>query len=382
MHLNRQKLSLMLAFVGYCLFANAQSVYLLRHIGGVYLTDPVYQIDLYNPGNQSVNLGGYLLVTRQFVARLPQSVVIPPQQALRLGKGVGPAGMPDLRFEQIPDFLIRIPKSNEGDYLALLNRSGKAIDGFYFGPNRQVGFLPDRDTLITERNQRVAFQIPSETDRIWKYLALRPDPALAFMRLENGWQVGSPNRNLFPATDFAQVKSAYRDGIITIETTLQFEKGGQKILLDRSEDGRDFDSHQVLTLQPGKRDYACYDTDIEAGKRYYYRFRHIDRFGFELRSPITEIRAADTRDDLSLEVFVTGPSESRQINVRLFSPKTADIRLQVLDEQFRACSIRYYDNLNLEGQYLIRIEEKFPPGLYYVLASAEGRRYYTSVMVE
>ncbi|MFK7970004.1 MAG: hypothetical protein AB8F95_06530 [Bacteroidia bacterium] len=369
---------LLLSFTG--MWAQSQPVYLLRHMGGSYLTDPVYQIDLFNPSKSRVNLAGYTLITRQFVARFPVNTWLEPQQAFILGKGANAGTLPDLRFEEIPDFLVRIPRDlRQGDYLILLNRQGKPLDAFYYAPSRSVAYLPDSDTLITYSQRKIPFDLPGESASVWQYLTLSPDPALAFMRVEGRWQAGSRTRNTFPAMAYNAVAARYVDGVITIETSTQFERDALRHRLERSEDGINFSTIERFATNGSASDYRVYDPDIEDGKRYYYRFVHTDRFGFNIRSRLVEVRAEARDADLSLEPFVTN---TNQLNIRLFTRTDQPIRLTVIDEQGRQWAVRFYDELQSGGRYLLRFDETIPQGRYRVIAATASRRYYETFMVQ
>lgn len=358
----------------------AQTPYLLRHMGGNFLQDDVYQIDIFNPSSRVVNIGGYTLVTRQFVARLPGRIRIEPGQTFSLGKGPGPTGKPSLEFEQIPDFLVRIPRNiQEGDYLMLLNRSGKPVDAFYYASGRKVSFLPDADTLITFSRTKIPFAIPGESDPVWKYLSLSPDPALAFMRIEGRWQAGSRKRNTFPATAYDNIEARYVDGVVTIEGSSQFERDALNHRVERSLDGRNFTLVEQVPAKGQPTRYRVYDPGVKQGKRYYYRLRHIDRFGFEVRSSLVEVHADDRDADLSLEPFVTS---ANKLNIRLYTRTDQQLRLKVIDEQGREWALRFYDSLQAGGRYLMRFDESIPQGRYRVVVTTPERRYYKAFMVE
>jgi hypothetical protein len=358
----------------------AQKPMLSRHMGGNYLLDRVYQIDLFNPSSKAINIGGYMLITRQFVVRLPAGTRIGGKSSFVLGKGSKPeGGMPDLRFEAIKDFLVRIPRETQsGDYLVLLDRNKKIVDAFYYAPSRRVAFLPDSDTLITFSQRKIPFSIPSEADPQWQYLSLRSDPALAFMRVDGRWLAGSRRRNTFPATAYATLEGSFVDGVITVRVETQFEKDALRHRLERSEDGKNFSVIEQFDAKQAPTQYRIYDPQVVEGARYYYRVSHEDRFGFVIRSRLVEVRAERSDAGVSLEAFV---SNAGMLNVRLFTPKKQPIRLKVLDEQRREWALRYYDDLQAGGRYLLRFEEQIPQGRYYIIAITPDRRYYQDIMV-
>lgn len=364
-----------------CSFAHSQSVYISRYIGLNYLTDPVYQVDIFNPSDQAMSLGNYMLVSRQFVAKFPPRTRIEAYSKLSLGKHN--KQLLELPFSQIQDFIIRIPKETElGDYLILFDPGGKVVDAFYFGPRRAVSFLPDEGELITFRNEQIPFEVPDEVDASWNYLQISPDPALAFIRISGRWEVSSRQRNTLPATAFAPLEAKYVQGIVTVNGQSRFERDCLPHQLERSEDGRIFERVYRFPANQnadGPTSYRYYDDGVEPNKRYFYRLKNEDKFGFSIFSNLVEVQTDDLPSDFALEVFQSNPSGN--INVRFSSRQARKVRIKILDEQFRELDLLFYDDLAENSQQLIKYEPNLPPGKYLILADVGERRLFETLII-
>jgi hypothetical protein len=364
-----------------CTFAHSQSVYISRYIGLNYLTDPVYQVDIFNPSDQTVSLGNYMLVSRQFVAKLPANTRLEAYSKLSLGKHN--RLQLELPFSKIQDFIIRIPKENElGDYLVLIDPRGKIVDAFYFGPRRSVAFLPDAGELITFSNEQIPFEVPDESKPIWNYLPISPDPALAFVRIRGRWEVSSRQRNTLPATAFGPLEAKYVQGIVTINGESRFERDCLPHQLERSENGRNFERiHRFTNTQNTEEttSYRYYDDGVAPNKRYFYRLKNEDKFGFSIFSNLVEVRTDDLPGDFSLEVFQSNPGGN--VNVRFSTRQARRVRIKILDEQFRELDLLFYDNLAENSQQLIKYEPNLPPGKYLILADVGERRVFETLII-
>ena len=359
----------------------AQSPYFSRYIGLNYLNDPVFQVDIFNPSDQPRSLGGYMLVSRQFVAKLPAETRLRPYGKVSLGKHSERAL--DLPFSQIQDFIIRIPKTQApGDYLILFDPQGRVVDAFYFGPSPSVPFLPDEGELITFRNETIPFEVPDEVDPAWRYLQIAPDPALAFLRINDRWEVSSRRRNTLPATAYGPLEAKYVQGIVTINGQSLFERDCLPHQVERSEDGRNFE--QLHLFKPegnaeGITDYRYYDDQVEPGKRYFYRLKNEDKFGFVLYSNLVEVLTDDLPNDFSLEVFQSSPGSN--LNIRFSTRQKRRVRIKMLDEQLRELDLLFYDEIQENSQHLIKYADPLPPGKYLILADVGERRIFETVII-
>ncbi len=374
-------ISLLVALLLMCTCAYSQSVYFSRYIGLNYLNDPVFQVDIFNPSDQPKVLDGYMLVSRQFVAKLPPGTRINAYEKLSLGKHNSQAL--ELPFSQIQDFIIRIPKIQApGDYLVLFDPRGKIVDAFYFGPRPAVNFLPDQGELITFRNEQIPFELPDEADPAWRYLQIAPDPALAFVRINGRWEVSSRKRNTLPATAYGPLEAKYVQGIVTINGQSLFERDCLPHQLERSEDGRNFERiYRFPTAgnSTEKTGYRFYDDDVAPNKRYFYRLKNEDKFGFSLYSNLVEVQTDDLPNDFSLEVFQSSPGGS--LNVRFSTRQQRRVRIKIMDEQFRELDLLFYDELKENSQHLIKYDSDLPPGKYLILADLGERRIFETVII-
>lgn len=357
----------------------AQGVYVSRLAADNYLEGPVYQVELFNPSARPQELGGWLIATRQFALMLPKGTRIGPLSGLKLGKAGGPGRAPDLLFEQIPDFLVRFPNRREaGEYVALFNSRREFVEGFYVSESAAPGFLPDPVELITTGGQKLALNTPAETDPRWRSLRIAPDPAMAFVRLNNQWQATSRRANTLPATEYGEVSGKYLQGVVRVEALARFERDCLPHVLERSANGAAFvpvDTARAVGNSEKALRYQLFDDRAAPGQHYYYRVRNTDRFGNTVYSPRIELSTDELAGDFSLEVFFSRDGGPR-LNVRIASRLAQPLLLKVLDEQFREISILYAGELPAGSRNLIRLERILPAGRYYVVADTGRKRYY------
>ena len=368
-------------FIFSILSCSAQSIYFSRYIGLNYLSDPVYQLDIFNPTDQAKSLANYMLVSRQFVAKLPPGTQIDAFSKLSIGKEN--KNEIDLPFSRINDFIIRIPKEKQlGDYLVLIDPQSKIVDAFYYGPNPEVSFLPDEGELITFRNESIPFNIPDELSSSWRYLQIAPDPALAFIRVNGQWEVSSRKRNTLPATAFGILEAKYVQGIVTINGQSRFERDCLPHQLERSEDGRNFEMiYRFPAVQNADElsDYRYYDKQVKTDHKYFYRLKNEDKFGYTVFSNLVEVLTDELPSDFFMEVFQSKPIN--QLNVRFSTRQARHVRIKILDEQFRELDLLFYDELTENSQHLIKYDADLPPGKYLILADMGERRVYETIII-
>lgn len=367
-------------------FASGQeSIYLSRYIGNNYLEDPFYRLEIFNPTESVQDVSGYMIASRQYVVLLPAGVQIPPLSRLSLGKSGSPGGPIDVDFAAVGDFIIRIPSSQEqGDYVVLMDRRRNIVDAFYFSPLPIVNFLPDEGKLITFQSKEIPFEVPEEQRSIWKYLQVSPDPAMAFIRINDQWQATSRTRNTLPATAFGVINGKYVNGVVAITCSTLFERDCLPHELERSEDGLSFLPATTLPSHrnaPDVRAYRFYDDQIQPNLRYYYRVKNRDRFGQVTYSQLVEVRTDEVTDDFQIEVFLGQQAGGNSLNVRFSTRDAQAIRIKLLDEQFRELSLLFYDQLAAFSQNLIKYTGPLPAGKYFIVADTDGRRYYEELIV-
>ena len=355
-------------------------VYLSRYIGGDYLQDAVYQIELFNTGTRAVDISGYMLISRQYVALLPSGTRIQAQASFRLGKqSMKGAG---LSFEEIADFIIRIPSRQErGDYLLLLDRRKRWVDGFYYSPVSRVDFLPDKGELITYDRRKIPFEAPAEQDPRWGTLRLAPDPAMAFVQIGKQWHAVSRSRNTLPATAYGDISARYIEGIVTVEAEIAYERDCLDHLVERSSDGKRYRQVGSLKSEGNSRQprrMRFYDHTVAADDRYYYRITNRDRFGYIVHSRIAEARTTTQAEDFHMESFVTGEG---RLGLRFSAKAAPEVYVKLLDERFREYESVRYRAVKPGSRYLIYFDARLPRGRYLVIADTGSRRYYREVMV-
>jgi hypothetical protein len=365
--------------------AAGQEVYLSRFAGGNFLKDNRHRIDIFNESENYRSMGGWLLVTRQYVARFPANTVIAPHSSLRLAKRKEGNFRPDLAFTDLKDFLIRIPERIEaGDYAVLFDPNLRIIDAFFFSPVPEPGFLPDEGELITFRQDKVRFRIPEAANPRWSSLQLAPDPAMVFIHMADAWQVTSRNRNLFPATEYDPPEAKYVDGIITLKWKSRFEQDCFSHRIERSLEGGPFREAGSVEGKGNTRlpsEYILYDDKVDAGKAYRYRIVNVDKFGNEVFSPEVAIRTEMSASAFMLEWFWGESAGSSDLNVRFSTRQPQEVRIKILDEQFREVAMLFAARLEANSPHLIKFREELPLGKYFLVADTDKRRVYREFWV-
>ena len=367
---------------------NAQSVYLSRFVpvNPNQGADTHHRVEIYNESQRySINISGYVLVTRNYIVRLSGNLRIPPMRSIQLGRYRN--NEPSyFAYESMSDFTKRLPAGrDEGDFAILYDRSMRIVDAFYFSDQRAVSFLPAQEDFITPKNERISIRIPDEKNRIWSFLQALPDPAMAFVKISGNWSPNSRRTNLFPATEYKFLQTKYVEGIITLKWKTLFENDCYYHIVERSEDGRSF---REISRQAGVRsssrplDYIYYDTQVKKDTVYTYRLRNVDKFGNTI---VSEPIAAITEENpggFSFDIIAENSDTGKYLNLRFSAKERQRVRIKLLDEELRQLAILFFDTIEAEKQNLINYTEPLPYGIYHVLVETEERRYRELFIVE
>lgn len=368
----------------------AQEVYLSRYVSGKHLNrnDVNHRIELFNGSrSQAQDLAGYILVTRQYILRMPQGSAtrLAPLSSLRLGE-LATRNDLDIEFMGQKDFLVRIPKGNEaGDYAVLFDRNMRIVDAFFFGRSRKVGFLPSQDVLVTYGQEKIAINIPDETDTRWTFLQKIPTSDEAFVKAGGVWQVTNRNRNDVPATEFRFMQAKYVDGIVTVKWKSLFEQDCFYHYVERASGNEDFVVLDKLNGQVNRNqpfDYKFYDNSVRKDARYRYRIRNVDKFGNVLYSQVVEVLTEENPGGFTMDHFFVTEQAGKDLNVRFSAKETQLVKVKIMDEEFREVAILFYDTIQKDAQNLIKYNEQLPVGKYYLIADTDNRRYYEDFIVE
>lgn len=348
-------------------------VHISRYIYGDYLAANTHKIELFNASNQPQNLSGWTLITRQYIARLPEGTQILPYRSFSMAK----TGAVTLPFTSLPNFSIRLATDiNQGDYAALFDARGRMVDGFWVSPVNVPLFLPDRANFP---NDAQTYILPAATSKAWEYMRIDPNVAMAFVRFEGQWQLTSDKRNLLPATEFASLAAEWVDGIVMLRWRTNFEQECYTFAIQRSHDGgRTFSNigTEAAHISVGKpTDYVAYDTRAERNKNYVYRIAQTDKFGNVLLSPLADVFTSEAIGGFAMEGF----RSNNGLNIRIGTQTAQDVRLTLLDGQFREVEVVFEGKLSAESQWLLTYNTPLANGTYYLVADTDARRYYQTL---
>ena len=360
----------------------AQKVYISKFASGDYISGDNHQIELFNESPRTVDLSGFMIMTRQYVARLPYGTRIAPWGTLRFGKSKK-VGNIDIAYQRLEDFMIRIPTSrNEnGDFAILFNKRSRILDAFFYSDRSRVSFLPAQESLMTQDNDLIKITAPNETSSVWSYIQMPPDPAMVFVRINGEWEINSRNQNLIAATEYHNLSASYVDGIITLKWSTSFERDCYYHIIERRLEGESFrilDRRPAIGNTSSPKSYIYYDNKIVENQSYEYRIRNTDKFGNTIYSGEERIGTGTDLGGLFLDHFREGSIQ----NIRFSSPENQNVRIQILDEEFRQITILFHDDVRADSQMLLQYKTPLPVGKYYLIAETPSQRLFKDFIVE
>ncbi|MEO0469188.1 MAG: hypothetical protein AAF206_06180 [Bacteroidota bacterium] len=366
----------------------AQSVQISRYVPGnsSLIVSNTHRIDVFNASTtRSVDLSGYVLVTRKYLIELPQGTRLAPLRSLKLGIN-GANGEIDISYQQMKTYIPRDQSGPEkGDFCAFFSPKLDLIDAFFFNPTQDVEFLPTQIIFTDQNGSSRNLIVPQEKDPRWSFLSMEPDPLMSFVRIEGNWEINSLRNNLFPATQYRSIQAKYIDGGVKVNWRTAFERDCYFHTVERSTDGTIFTELQSIKAgQQSKQQqtYSCFDQGIEKNRVYYYRVRHTDKFGNIIRSTHARVRTDENPDGYSLEVSQDEANLSNGLSVRFSANETQKVRLHIMDEEFREISTLYYGEIEAGQQNLINFRSNLPIGKYYVILSTEELRLFEPLIVD
>lgn len=357
----------------------AQKVYLSKYIYGNFVKDDNHRLEIFNESADAVNVGGYLIVTRAYMLRLPEKTILLPYSSLRMGKMAIPPEILEIQYQKLQDFLVRFPTDKEiADYIVLFDKNLRIIDAVYFSRLGRTRFLPDRDELITGKRDKILFEIPPANHPMWQSLDVTLDPAMALVQIGGKWQITSRKKNLFPAVEYADLQANAIDGIVTLKWHTTFEEDCFAHIIERGVDGEHFEPVEKIAANKTSTklsEYVFYDKNVQKDTRYYYRIKNTDKFRNIVYSPIVETSTAEISSDFNLH-FVQDSRKETELSFR-FSVNTAQhILIRLTDEHFRDKGILFDDFVEKNSPLLIKFAENLPTGKYYIIAEMEKQRLY------
>lgn len=370
----------LLNFVG--LFG--QELRISKYIPGDFrMGSDAHRVELYNSGSVAVDLTLWMLVTRDYSVRFPRGTVIPARSVFVISTKKTASNGVNLGLMDAQDFLFKAPdRSVYGNFVVLVAKNGKKIDGMYFHSKNSIPFLPDRGFCITQTLDSIPYYIPEETNRFWngRRLIMRPDPAICcFLSVGGAWVASSRKTNLVPAVRFAEVEANYFDGIVTIGWGIDFEADSKDFVVQKKLGNAGYRDIAVIESEGesnGRRDYEFYDSDLQKGEKVTYRIVNRDIFGNEILSEEREIVADDSPEEFALSIVGEGMGQSESISIRFSSLVSAPVRIRLFDERHRQLAIVFEDYVTAESQNLVKLNSKLPVGKYRIIADLPTKRYH------
>lgn len=369
---------------------SGQSLYLSQFVPGNQSNpnDLNHKIEIFNESQREYkDISGYLLVTRRYIVRFPESTYLPPLSSLKLGKLSTDREILDLEYVSMQDFMVRIPSGNdEGDFAVLYDRNLQIVDAFYYSRNKSVNFLPTSENFVTYQQQKISVKVPEEGDSRWSFIQNPSDPAMAFVRINDRWKPNSRRTNLFPATKYRFLQAKYVEGIVTVKWKTLFERDCYYHTIERSSDGGN--NYQLMGSQKGPinnstpHDYTFYDAKVEKDRVYYYRITNLDKFGNLIQSKPVKVRTEENLGGFTFDILRDEQETASTLNVRFSSKEDQKVRVKILDEEFREIAVLFYGNIEADKQNLINYTEPLNIGRYYLIVSTENRRYYEPFFVK
>jgi hypothetical protein len=345
-----------------------------------------HYVDLFNPSSsQSLDLGGYLLVTREYLVQLPPQTTISPLSALQFAYNANP-GEAVVRVEKLPLYEKRqLTGAETGNFVLLQNPSGRIEDAFYFNREASVSFLPAREFFLEGQEEERKISIPDEQYQAWEYVQMEPDPAMAFVRINGRWRINSRSKNLIPATQYRSLQARFVEGIVTIKWNTTRENDCFQHVVERSNDGgtyQEIGSLEGAGNSIATRSYIHYDPNVEKNRVYYYRIKNQDKFGQIVYSSEVKIRTEENPGGFSLEISWDEGNVGSGLSVRFSSSQKQKVQVRILDEAFREMALLYYGEIEAGRQNLLTYSEELPVGKYFVIFSTEEKRYYEAFIVD
>ncbi|MEM9722351.1 MAG: hypothetical protein AAGA10_23995 [Bacteroidota bacterium] len=376
----RTKLFLALFFA---YISSSAQIAFSRYIGEENTDIQIPRIDIFNSSPTTMEVSGYYIATRRYVFQIPPNTYLPALQSLSFG--------PPIESDQENYFslgeLLKTQKVTQGrdpgNYIVLFKEDFSLIDAFYFSHERQVDFLPFQEMIANQEGDGKLLLIPDESNSKWKHLRTmdgKIDPALSFVQINGDWRISSRSKNMLPATTFTSCQAQFFDDVVRVQWQVLDEQECYNYLIERSADGIYF--RQIGTVpalgQAADYAYSFQDVNIKSDVQYYYRIRNVDKFGFEVFSPLAAVQTGRTRDRFQMEVLDVGKS----VNIRFTSTQNQEIRIKLMDEEFREIDILYFGAVEAGKDNLIEYLNQLAIGKYYLIAQTERQRVYEEVIVE
>ncbi len=374
--------------VSISLSVSAQSLYISKYVGSGEAGNANHQIDIFNESFDPVSLGGYFLFTRNYIVRIPEGTVIGSLKSLRLGH-LSTNRELDIEYlgGSVNDFYVRAKRGRElGDFVVLFSPQLRIVDAFYFGPSREVSYLPAIDQFTSYGRTAIPMRVPDERSAYWTYFQINPDPSFAYVKVNGQWRINSrkPGTNLVPSTKYDDIQVSYVNGLVTLKWQTAFERDCYYHTVERSENGADFriiEQKRAHINTDFPQEYKIYDETTEEGKFYYYQVRTRDKFSSWVSSKLARVHTSNGYGKLSMDLITRVQPTGKPLNVRFNADEIQRVRVKILDEEFREVDVLFYGIVEAEQQHLIQYDNPLPIGKYFLIADTPEEREYIEFII-
>jgi len=361
----------------------AQEISVIRYTPGFVKNDKRHKIELFNSGNSVTDISGYVLITRDYIVKIPKGTFIGSKEIFTIayGKETKSKSLDLLNCQTL--FNRIYSKKVEGNYFILYNNKMKILDAFYYSFLRDVPFLPDSGFFALNEKDFLSFYIPSGNAKVWAYYSIGDDPAISFIRQNNQWQITSINRysKLNPPAKFGEFTGRFNEGQIILKWSTTEENNCKRFIIEKSYDLEKFvllDQVEPAVNSKTRKTYTYYCLPVKKGETAFYRISAEDIFGNQGTSKPVEIKASEIPVEFSIDVL---PDDKQGI-IKFYSAYSQKTTIKLLSGTMKTLYTLFDDMVNAESENLIRITKVLEAGKYYVVAETEGKRFWKPMEVQ
>lgn len=366
-------------------------VRLLRYIPGAFMSDNRHRLEIQNQGSRAVDISDYVIINRDYFVKIPRGTKLQPNEILvfvkrKDGKESNLFELSASSFFVTRNYSLKVG----GNYVVLFDAKMQVLDAFYYSQLKTPPFLPDEVFSTFSNGEFVKILVPPSSSRIWGYYPIGDDPAIIFEQYKGEWRLASSAGKtslpsaLAPALAFRDFSVRYYDGIVSLQWTTEFELNAKEIVIERSEDRKRFIEIGKLETKGNQKEFVQYkypDAQVKNNKLYYYRLRHTDANGQEIRSQVLEINTVSNPGEFVVEI-IRNPGSEGMPSIRFSSAFSQKIQMRILDERMRVVMSLYDNYIYAEAQNLIKLNRPLGPGKYFLVSATERRRFWQELIID
>ncbi len=373
------------AVIGYifCFQLAYSQVIISKFVPGDFRFSNTHRVELLNIGNTTVNIGNYLVITRDYAVKLPPQIFLSPNQKYILAQK-NSVIKPNLELNTCKDFLFKPYKKNvEGNYVVLFSPYLQFLDGFYFSQLKDVPFLPEKNALILGNGNIIHYEIPAPNFSKWKYYPMGEDPAIGFEQYRGEWRITSvyPNKKIYSQIQFKNFEYRFLNNVINFYLETSTEENLSHFELQKLI-GKTFQT--VFQFQPNNSYkggiYKFADSEVPLNQTLYYRIAVRDHFGIWSYSKILEIETKENKKDFWYELLPQNPNSRQEISLRFLSNYSQNMKVKLFNDRMQELSTIFNSFIYSNQQNLLRIK-KLPSGKYWLIFQTDLKREFLSFVV-